>query len=796
MASVGLFLVGSYIGGAAVGGSTAAVAFGLSGAAIGGFVGGTVGSIIDSQIIFPALFGRAGDFQGPRIDDIQLQTASEGSPMKYVLGPSNRVGGTLIWMYKNSTTGKRIREVKSTSKQGGKGGGGGGSSTSYTYYTDVAIGVCEGPINSIKRIWANNKVVYEQGTEDDRYEQLWIYTGTDSQTPNSLIQAQEGVANTQAYRGTCYVVFKNLELTDFGQRLPQFTFEVEQQTRMSVRQALNTLLTRGGLASNEYNTDRVTGCMYGMVLSGPTEMTKALEQLLVLNEIQTQEINGVLSFFHLGDEEIVDVSGNDLAAYEMGGGGTDLRPLEISDVSDLDIAVEINANYIDLDRNLQQGSQRARVANPGQGFKVDTLQMNITSTSSFARQMVEKKLRRAYAERQAVRFTLPTKHLGVQEGDMVRVTVEGDQYMIRVMKVDRGANFEMRLEGVLTEAQTLSASNTAVENTPITPGTPYSAPDLTLELMDLPALREADLVDAGFYWAACVTDNSVEWRGGSVFESLDNATYGTLQSIDFESTLGTTDTLLPDGPTDYWDTTSTVEVTLLEGELESSTDLAVLNGDNTILIGNEIVGFVNATLIGTNQYRLSRLIRGLRNTEDETNTHTSSDRVVLLSGGTLQRRPLSLSAVSSVRYLKPLASGGDLADETAETLTPAGNALKPFSPAHVAGTRDGSNNLTLDWVRRSRALIRAYSTTPVPLLEAEEKYEVDIVSGSTVLRTITTTASANGSIVTVNGDGTAEAFYDVADISGDGLTPGDPVSVRVYQLSDTIGRGNAAEATV
>ncbi len=35
-----------------------------------------------------------------------------------------------------------------------------------------------------------------------------------------------GAANTPAYRGTAYVVFEELALSTFGNRLPQLSFEV------------------------------------------------------------------------------------------------------------------------------------------------------------------------------------------------------------------------------------------------------------------------------------------------------------------------------------------------------------------------------------------------------------------------------------------------------------------------------------------------------------------------------------------------------------------------------------------
>lgn len=125
MAVIALALVGGAIG-TAVGG-TAAIAFGITAGAIGTAVGAAVGGYLDSQYIIPALFSKGDQsYVGPRIDDLSIQTASEGSPIKRVYGVKNKVAGTVIWIS------DLIEESTTQSSGGGKGGGGGGvSSTTF-----------------------------------------------------------------------------------------------------------------------------------------------------------------------------------------------------------------------------------------------------------------------------------------------------------------------------------------------------------------------------------------------------------------------------------------------------------------------------------------------------------------------------------------------------------------------------------------------------------------------------------------------------------------------------------------
>jgi hypothetical protein len=70
--------------------------------------------------------------------------------------------------------------------------------------------------------------------------------------------------------------------------------------------------------------------------------------------------------------------------------------------------------------------------------------------------------------------------------------------------------------------------------------------------------------------------------------------------------------------------------------------------------------------------------------------------------------------------------------------------LKPWSPAHVedpSRTGYSGGDLTLRWVRRDRALLAAsWEVASIPLSEASEAYQVDILDGSAVLRVLETGA--------------------------------------------------------
>ena len=199
------------VAGAAIGGSIGGTILGVSAATIGGFIGSTVGSVVDSWIV--SSLAPTQRIEGPRLDTLRITSSTEGAVIPRLYGRM-RIGGNIIW-----ATDFR-EETRTTTQGGGKGGGGKVRTTEYLYYASFAVALCEGPITGIGRIWADGKLLDTSGI-------TWRwYPGDESQTADPFIAAKMGADNTPAWRGTAYVVFEELPLTDYGNRLPQLSFEV------------------------------------------------------------------------------------------------------------------------------------------------------------------------------------------------------------------------------------------------------------------------------------------------------------------------------------------------------------------------------------------------------------------------------------------------------------------------------------------------------------------------------------------------------------------------------------------
>jgi len=221
--------------GTAIGGSFGGTLLGLSGATIGGMIGSAAGSVVDSLIVASLTPGQR--VEGQRLDVLRVTSSTEGGTIPRLYGRM-RIGGNVIW-----ATDFR-EEVRTTTQGGGKGGGGGVTTTEYLYSCSFAVALCEGSvagpggtilsggengggggpagrgITGIGRIWADAKPMDMTGV-------TWRwYPGNDAQLPDPLIATLSPAGLAPAYRGTAYVVFEDLALERFGNRIPQLSFEV------------------------------------------------------------------------------------------------------------------------------------------------------------------------------------------------------------------------------------------------------------------------------------------------------------------------------------------------------------------------------------------------------------------------------------------------------------------------------------------------------------------------------------------------------------------------------------------
>lgn len=242
------------------------------GQAVGGLVGGIVGFFAGGNVVLGAqigmMIGGAIDppdgpvINGPRLDDLSVQTSTYGAfiPRNYGTIAQN---GNIFWL-----KGDKLTETPRKEESGGKGGPASTTNT-WEYSATFALGLCEGPIDGVRRIWINGQLWYDAGSGDistvlasnEAAALFTLYKGSDTQLPDPLMQADKGIANVPAYRGLAYIVFDNLPLAKYNNSLAGAQIKVEIIKNGTIT---DVLVERTTVAADAifHSTSRAAGNQY------------------------------------------------------------------------------------------------------------------------------------------------------------------------------------------------------------------------------------------------------------------------------------------------------------------------------------------------------------------------------------------------------------------------------------------------------------------------------------------------------------------------------------------------------
>ncbi|PZM17078.1 baseplate multidomain protein megatron [Rhizobium tubonense] len=210
--------------------------FGPVGAMLGRAAGAMLGSVVDKSLI-----NGSQTKSGTHLSTARIPGADEGTAVTRLYGTA-RIGGTLIWA-------TRFEEAVSKERSGGKASG--PRVETFRYFANLAIGLSEGPIACVRRVWVDGKEI------DLTQIEMRVHTGAETQQPDPLIEAKQGIGNAPAYRGLAYVVFERLPLDGYGNRIPLFQFEVVRPIgRLESQIRAVTLIP--GATEHGYSTIQVT----------------------------------------------------------------------------------------------------------------------------------------------------------------------------------------------------------------------------------------------------------------------------------------------------------------------------------------------------------------------------------------------------------------------------------------------------------------------------------------------------------------------------------------------------------
>lgn len=787
MATVAFSLAGSIIGSQIA----AAYSWGAVATAVATAVGSIVGAGIANELFPPRV-------ETERFNDLNITNSAYGLPIPIVYAEQNRIGGNVIW----STGLVETRNVKKVGSFPAK-----TEIVSYTYSVSFAVALAEGECRNINKVYLNKKLAFDRaaysGTTDDftswtatsgigfdqaDFYSLSFYPGNFTQTPDPVIEAVEGAGTVPAYRGTCYIVFKDLQLKDYGNSLPTVEVELAGLAPATVGGIVSDIMERTGLTVDERGVDQMLyeESVRGFRVAGAGTALNAMKPLLVAYGAIPRENGGAVSVTSRNRGAIATILPEHMLAPNKGStsggsGGEVVGPLRIARAPDVDLPKEVTITYYDPDRDYQSSTQRA-ARDFGNPQSVMATEFPLTLTGDEARKIADRALYEPYLQRVTAQFAVPAHYDVIIPGDLILIPVAGRDRPFRISRTTRGVNGAIEMEAY-SDDQVIFGGSTVSAAAP-TPTNPLRVTGDAVGYLFNPPLLSGDHTDYSF---VAVADNiTTPYPGTTVYYSLDDMTFVTAVSLSAKSSVGACTTTLQAPATEAAmdrANTLTVELTNTDDVLSSVTLDELHGGANLAWVGKadgsqgELIQFQTATLVSPGVYTLSKLLRGRRATDHYMATHTASETFVLLEGwGDINNLGADLNRS---RYYKFVTNGQDPDDVASGTFTNTGEGGKCRMPCNIRTFRDSGNDISITWTPRTRFFPPGLGYGEVGLSETGgEQYEIDITNSgySTVYRTISTSNRTT--------------TYTSAQATADGLTPSATRYGIIYQVNTVKGRGH------
>jgi hypothetical protein len=656
------------------------------------------------------------------VTSLRLQTSTRGRPIPILYGKP-RVAANLIWYGDLIATGHQ-------QSSGGKGGGG-QSSTSYTYTAALIMGVSEGVINSIPRVW-RQKEVFTDPTDACAQIGLSYSPGTYSQTAAGWMITKHPT-EALAYRGLSYISAANYALGDNADLL-NHSFEVDTASAYSAsirdanpKDVITDLLTNShygaGFPAAKLGDMTLFSqyCVANNIFISPAYLEQAatremLTTLMTITNAGALYSQGLLRFVPFGDAAAtangVTFSPNITPVYDLTDddflGDDSSDPVKVSRSSNADAYNCVRVKFYNRDNNYNEEIVEAKDQASIELFglrAMDVMDIKELCDATAARSVAQLTLQRSLYIRNTFEFQLGWSKALLEPMDLVTLTDAGMGMVklpVRILSIEED---DFGYLTVTAEEFPLNVCNAATYSTQ--PAVGYAANfnaapgDTNGEVVFEAPIELCASHDSLELWVAA--GGGANYGGCEVWVSLDNATYRREGTITGKSRFGTiTSSLATVGAAGI--TAQSVGVALQAGgQMLSGTDDDVALLNTLCFISGEFLAYKTAQLTAVDTYTLSKLNRGAYRSGQA--QHNIGDTFVRIDDS-IAKISLTQDYIGKTIYIKLLAfnqfGGGlqALSDVNPATFLVTGRFIRQ-APHDVSGLAisvkaDGTRQFVFD----------------------------------------------------------------------------------------------------
>jgi Putative phage tail protein len=620
-----------------------------------------------------------------KIEALQLQSSAYGVPITVTYGLT-RASGNLLWY-----NGFKATAHTTSQSQGGKGGGGVTSqSTTYTYSSCVMMGLCEGAITGVPRIWKGKTVFGDAATTALAQLGLSLATGAVAQATWPYLTTSYA-SQAIGYSGLAYVYAQDYAL-DTNAALDNHSFEIQGLGAYAVAGVpdANPATIAADLLTNArygagYPSAKLASmtnwsdyCLAANILLSPafdtqvqaSEVITSLAQITNTAPIWT---TGGLKMVPYGDTTITgngatytpnltpvyDLNDDDFIA---GSDGSDPIKVERKPQSDAFNCVHVeflNRGVLDTAATTAAGHPmwtayyNTEVATAEDSANIDaygrrvapTVQAHWICDAVVAQNVAQLVLQRLLYIRNSYHFNLPWTKVLLEPMDLVTLTDSGLGYnKLAVRLVDVGESEVGDLD-VVAEDFPQGIAHAAANASQSSAGFQHNYAALPGSV-STPMFFEAPVerTTTGLEVYAAVIGLGANWGGCRVWVSYDGTNYKAVQYLYGGARYGALTGAVSAG---------NLPVAIKAGQLISGSAADAANLSTLCYIGGanpEYLAYTTAALTGANAYTLSGLNRSAFTTSGA--AHAASDPFARIDDAIAKSGPMDLSMIGKTVYFK------------------------------------------------------------------------------------------------------------------------------------------------
>ena len=574
------------------------------------------------------LFGRENiTSRADRIGEFQINSASYGEVVPVVLGTTRLSGNIIQWEDFTAHEHRKSQRV-------GKGGGSKNTSITYTYTVAVAIGLCEGPIKGIGKVWID-KEVYQY--PNDKIG-LTAYLGNREQSPWPYMVGKHP-DRALPYSGLAYMA----GVVDMGDRagLPTFNFEIQGQLLntgdgVDVNPADYIVHVLKSIGIEETAIDGIDNfreyCKQADILISTPPDGKAKKAQQIVSDIA--DIcncylfwsNDRLKIVPLADKPIKTWDPHSQIQYDLTEddflSGSDGRLVEYKRKSNSESYNTATVEFINRANSYEKEAVTFEVLADVQrnGMKpAPSYSAHYIYTKARAMYLAEQLAMKRLYERNQYSFKLDWAFCRLEPGDLVTLTESTcglHKQIVVITDVQEAQDGELQITAIGKPAGVYAPTKYDVHENE-RPFVDYNKP--AQSILDATFIQPpADVMGKGQeLWVGVSTPQ--EWGGCEVWMSDDpTANFQSMGMINTTARIGKlVSPLSADG--------NSCIVRMVNGMLKSGTHIDAERGNTVCYINGECLSYETATLNVDGTVTLNNLVRGQFNTP--IGSHSAGDKL-------------------------------------------------------------------------------------------------------------------------------------------------------------------------